>query len=212
MTAAPVTARYDAVLFDLLTALLDSWSLWNSVAGDSAAGARWRGEYLRLTYGAGDYRPYEELVAQAADNQGLDIRLAEQLAARWDELEPWPEAPGVVAQLAKAGRVGVVTNCSEELGYRAAARIGVPFDVVVTAESAGAYKPRPEPYRAALNALGVPAARVLFVAGSRYDIPGAGGVGIPVWWHNRVRMERGDLPAPLAEHDSLTPLPDDYLP
>jgi hypothetical protein len=25
--------RYEAVLFDLLTALLDSWSLWNDVAG-----------------------------------------------------------------------------------------------------------------------------------------------------------------------------------
>jgi 2-haloacid dehalogenase len=25
--------HYDAVLFDLLTALLDSWSLWNTVAG-----------------------------------------------------------------------------------------------------------------------------------------------------------------------------------
>ena len=25
--------RYDAVLYDLLTALLDSWTLWDSVAG-----------------------------------------------------------------------------------------------------------------------------------------------------------------------------------
>jgi FMN phosphatase YigB (HAD superfamily) len=82
----------------------------------------------------------------------------------------------------------------------------VPFDVVVTAESAGAYKPRPEPYRLALDALGLPADRVLFVAGSRYDIPGAGGVGMPVWWHNRIGMPLGDLPAPLAEHRTLTPL------
>ena len=26
-------STYDAVLFDLLTALLDSWTLWNNVAG-----------------------------------------------------------------------------------------------------------------------------------------------------------------------------------
>jgi hypothetical protein len=25
--------RYDAILFDLLIALIDSWSLWNRVAG-----------------------------------------------------------------------------------------------------------------------------------------------------------------------------------
>ena len=30
--------RYDAVLFDLLTALLDSWTLWDSVAGSQEAG------------------------------------------------------------------------------------------------------------------------------------------------------------------------------
>lgn len=212
MTTAPVTARYDAVLFDLLTALLDSWSLWSSVAGDDRDGARWRGEYLRLTYGEGDYRPYEELVAEAAVNQGLDVRLAERLLERWDELDPWPETAAVLAQLAQAvGRIGVVTNCSDDLGHRAAARIGFPFDVVVTAEAAGAYKPRPEPYQAALDALGAPAQRVLFVAGSRYDIVGAGALGMPVWWHNRIHMNRGNLPAPLAEHDSLSALPLDYL-
>jgi hypothetical protein len=30
--------RYDAVVFDLLTALIDSWTLWNAVAGSQAAG------------------------------------------------------------------------------------------------------------------------------------------------------------------------------
>ena len=32
----------DAIAFDLLTALLDSWSLWVSVAGDDARGRKWR--------------------------------------------------------------------------------------------------------------------------------------------------------------------------
>ena len=38
-----------AVLFDLLTALLDSWTLWNRSAGSEQAGRAWRAEYLRLT-------------------------------------------------------------------------------------------------------------------------------------------------------------------
>jgi hypothetical protein len=29
---------YDAIVFDLLTALIDSWTLWNSVAGTHEAG------------------------------------------------------------------------------------------------------------------------------------------------------------------------------
>nr|WP_042197729.1 HAD-IA family hydrolase [Kibdelosporangium sp. MJ126-NF4]CEL23138.1 Probable haloacid dehalogenase [Kibdelosporangium sp. MJ126-NF4]CTQ90276.1 Probable haloacid dehalogenase [Kibdelosporangium sp. MJ126-NF4] len=203
---------YDAVVFDLLSALLDSWSLWDDVAGDEVTGRRWRVEYLNQTYAVGDYRPYEDLVAEAARLQGVGPDRVDALVARWDELAPWPEAPEVVAAVGRRARIGVVTNCSNELGHRAAARVGVDFDIVVTAEAAGAYKPRPEPYRRVLDGLGLPAERVLFVAGSRYDIPGAGGVGMPVWWHNRIHMDRGELPAPIAEHDTLTPLLDELTP
>lgn len=210
--ASTASLRFDAVLFDLLTALLNSWTVWADVAGDPDTGRRWRDEYLRITYGEGSYRPYESLVAEAAQAQQLDPRLAGQLAARWSDIRPWDEAPTVLRALSSAGlKLGVVTNCSERLGHIAADQVGVPLDVVVTAEAAGAYKPRPEPYALAIQRLGVPAERVLFVAGSRYDIPGAGGLGMPVWWHNRVHMDRGDLPAPLAEHDRLTPLVGDVL-
>ena len=51
--------------------------------------------------------------------------------------------------------LGVVTNCSEALGRLAASRVPVPFRVVVTAERAGRYKPDPQPYRFALDELGV---------------------------------------------------------
>ncbi|WP_198730540.1 HAD-IA family hydrolase [Mycolicibacterium baixiangningiae] len=199
--------QYDAVLFDLLTALLDSWTVWADVAGDPAVGRRWRDEYLKITYGEGAYRPYETLVAEAAEAQGLDRSYADRLSARWNTIQPWDEAPGVLRELSSNGlKIGVVTNCSEKLGKIAADQLRVPLDVMVTAEVAGAYKPRPEPYALAIERLALPADRILFVAGSRYDIPGAGGLGMPVWWHNRINMDRGDLPAPLAEHDSLAPL------
>jgi 2-haloacid dehalogenase len=198
----------DAVVFDLLTGLLDSWSLWdsvagNSVTGDDEAGRRWRARYLRLTYAAGDYRPYVDLVAEAARDERLDPRLATELVRRWDELAPWPEAASVIARLSASRKIAVVTNCSEALGRRAVDRVGGRFDVVVTAERAGAYKPRPEPYQLALDELGLPATRVLFVAGSPFDIEGAGRLGMPVWWHNRVGLSRGDGAPPVAEHDSL---------
>ena len=202
-----VAARYAAVLFDLLTGLLDSWSLWDAVAGDERTGRRWRTAYLRRTYAAGRYRPYPELVADAARDQDLDPALADQLVVRWDELQPWPEAVAVLTDLAGSVPLGVVTNCSEQLGRRAVQRVGVPFEVVVTAERAGAYKPRPEPYRHALEELAVVPEAVLFVAGSPNDLIGARAVGMPVWWHNRVHLDRGAAPSPIAEHDTLRPLP-----
>jgi len=198
--------RFDAVLFDLLTALLDSWSLWTRITGSEALARSWRDEAARLTYAAGEYRPYRDIVAEAGRAKGLAPEATQTLIGCWRELEPWPEAPEVVAKVGQLAKIGVVTNCSEQLGREAASRVGVPFDIVVSAESAGAYKPRPEPYRLALETLEVDAARTLFVAGSTNDIEGATRVGMPVWWHNRLGLALGEHPVPIAQHDRLTKL------
>lgn len=199
--------RYDAVLFDLLTALIDSWSLWDRVAGNRDAGRRWRAKYLDLTYGCGAYRPYETLVREAAEATGLDAAHAEALDAQWDRLQPWDDAPDFLAALRDRTRLGVVTNCSERLGHRAAAVLGMPLDVVVTAERAGFYKPRSEPYRLALAELGLPASRVLFIAGSGFDLIGTAAVGLPTLWHNRAGIPKPEAaPAPIAEARTLTEL------
>lgn len=202
--AAPV----EAVVFDLLTALLDSWSVWNHAAGSAADGMRWRRAYLRLTYGCGDYRPYEDLVREAAAEAGIAASAAETLTAHWHMLRPWPEVPRVLGGLAARGiRLGVVTNCSIALGRQAAEQVGVPFSVVMTSEEAGYYKPHPQSYRAALARLGADPARTLFVAGSPADIPGAAGVGMAVFWHNRAGLPFvADTARPLLIADTLDPL------
>jgi len=196
--------KYDAVIFDLLTALIDSWTLWNSVAGSPDAGMKWRRRYLEITYGCGAYRPYETLVREAARDVGLPERLGDELEDRWDQLSPWPEAPAVLEKIPVP--LAVATNCSIRLGRRAARRVGVLFSLVETAESVGFYKPRPEVYRAVLQKLGTAPERTLFVAGSASDVPGAKGVGMPVYWHNRVGLPpRGDARPDFLEK-SLEPL------
>jgi 2-haloalkanoic acid dehalogenase type II len=179
--------RYPAALFDLPSALLDSWSLWDALAGGRDAGRRWRLRYLELTYAAGRYEPYLELVARAAADTGLPPSLADALEARWDELRSWPEVPALLAALPTHVKTGVVTNCSEALGLRAA-RMAGRFDVVMTAERAGSYKPRSGIYRAALLELGMAPDRVLFIAGSPLDVPGAAALGMDVYWHNRIGL------------------------
>lgn len=197
----------EAVAFDLLTALIDSWSLWIEVAGDEALGRAWRGASLRRVTGAGDYRPYEDIVRAATVEVGLSPARAEALLDRWGELEPWPEAPGVLQALA-GRRLAVITNCSQSLAERAAAATGASFEVVVSAERAGAYKTDPRAYEAGLSALGLPAGKVLFVAGSAHDVTGAGAVGLPVYWSNRQRLEvpAGAAP-PVADAPDLGALP-----
>ena len=200
--------KFDAILFDLLTALLASRTLWDAVAGGEAEGRSWRAAYLRRTYETGAYRPYEALVAEAATEVGLAPALAGHLAGRYGELEPWPEVGEVLGALRGDGlSLGVVTNCSEELGATAVKCVGIAFDVIVTAERAGHYKPDPGPYKMALAELGITADRCLFVAGSPYDLFGTSKVGLPAYWHNRLDMPLPpNAPAPLEHHSSLYPL------
>jgi 2-haloacid dehalogenase len=190
------------ILFDLLTALLDSWSLWDSVAGSVERGRAWRARYLQLTYGAGDYVPYEQLVGAAAQSAGLPASALQRLVERWPELTPWSGVTEVLRSLAGRTRLGVVTNCSRALGTQAAARIsGVTWDCVVTAEDAGAYKPDPRPYRLALVRLGVAANEAVFVAGSAYDLVGTAAVGLRTYWHNRIGLAPPPG-APVADMES----------
>jgi 2-haloacid dehalogenase len=200
--------NFDAVLFDLLTALLDSWTLWNIIAGAPEDGRRWRAAYLHRTYETGAYRPYETLVAEAAVEVGLSPTLAEQLALRYGELKPWPEVPEVLGGLRRQGAaLAIVTNCSEELAAKAVVCTGIDFDVVVTAERAGFYKPDPRPYEIALDELGLAPSRCLFVAGSAYDLFGTSKVGLPTFWHDRIGMTPPpNAPEPIAHHRSLYPL------
>lgn len=197
---------YEAVVFDLLTALIDSWALWNAVAGSQADGLRWRRCYLDITYGCGTYRPYETLVREAAIRAGLPEEFADELDRRWTELQPWPDTPRVLKALGGVLPLAIATNCSERLGRAAAFKTGGQYSVVVTAEKVGFYKPRPEVYRTVLKELGTDPTRTLFVAGSAADVPGAKNVRMPVYWHNRIGLPPRDDAKPDFFETSLKPL------
>lgn len=192
---------YVAIGFDLLTALLDAWSVWAKVAGDRGLGMRWHAASQESLRGRA-YRPYEDIVREAAATVGLTSNHADELLARFGEFRPWPDVPGALARLIGYRRF-IVTNCSERLGALAAARAGA-FDLVMTAERAGAYKPDPRPYRAALDALRLDPAAVLFVAGSAHDVGGATRVGMDVYWANRGGAAMPKDARPLREAPDLS--------
>jgi len=179
---------YAAVGFDLLTALLDTWSLWSDVAGDRPLGMRWHAASQELLRGK-RYRPFEDIVRESANQVGIDPKGASDLLRRWGEFEVWPDVPPVMERLEGTRRF-IVTNCSRKLGRLAAFPAG-RFELVMTAEEAGAYKPDPLPYRMALDRLDLDPAEVLFVAGSAHDVGGAARTGMDVYWANR-----GGAPAP----------------
>ena len=91
--------KYDAVVFDLLTGLIDSWSLWNEIAGSDLIGQKWRIRYLENTYNTFKYQDYEKLVLQAARDVGFPEDKACKLFEEWDRLSPWPEVVDVLSKI-----------------------------------------------------------------------------------------------------------------
>jgi len=203
MSRDGAAGRFEAVAFDLLTALIDSWSLFARVTGSAEVGRAWRLGSLRRVTTQGDYRSYEDILLEAAAEAGVSRTKGDELLSRWGELRPWPEVPDVLQSLA-GRRLAVVTNCSQRLAEIAAGVTGGRFEVVMSAERAGAYKIDPRAYRAALDALRLPPDRVLFVAGSAHDVPGASSVGMKIYWSNRQHLPvPPSSPAPLADEPDL---------
>ncbi|RMD67473.1 HAD family hydrolase, partial [Candidatus Parcubacteria bacterium] len=140
---------------------------------------------------------------------GIPHERANELIQRWGEVEPWPETKRVLRELIEKVPVAVVSNSSIALAEVAVSRTGISIPIVITAEEAGYYKPHPQPYRMALERLRCKPEHVIFVAGSASDIPGASGVGMPVFWHNRMNLRPLDSSAkPRYVSDTLLPLLD----
>ena len=198
--------KYDAVIFDLLTALIDSWTLWNDVAGSPDDGMKWRRRYLEITYGCGPYRPYETLVREAARDVGLPESLGGDTGAPLGELKPWPEARGVLTQdPGAAGRCHQLLGAPGPAGRRSCRRAvqgrghGRERGLLQAAARTLPRRARGPRHRARAHAVR---------RGSASDVPGAKGVGMPVFWHNRIGLPPRDDARPDHLEPTLDKLAD----
>jgi 2-haloalkanoic acid dehalogenase type II len=144
------------------------------------------------------YVDYRILVEEASREVGLPAEASTRLFRRWPRLRPWPDVPPFMARVTIP--FAVVTNCSGSLAVDAATRLPRRPVAVISAEMAGAYKPDPRPYAAALAVLQLRVEDVLYVAGSAYDARGAHAFGLPTRW-----IDRGSAPevVPVIRYPSL---------
>jgi 2-haloacid dehalogenase/putative hydrolase of the HAD superfamily len=103
---------------------------------------------------------------------------------------------------------GVVSNADSDHLEAALAKNKLTFELVVSSESARCYKPNPEIFDPALETLGLPAERVLYVGDSQEDdIVVAKRAGLIVAWLNRDGAERREgIPYPDFIIESLSEL------
>ena len=150
----------------------------------------------------GPYRPYREVLAAVAARVaellgwripgGRDFFLAESLPG-W---KPFADTNPSLERLALMGyRLGILSNVDDNLLAGTLRRLSVPFDLVVTAQDVGSYKPSTAHFRRAIEEVGGRPERLLHVAESyHHDVGAARPLGVPVIWVNRQsRTTTGDV-------------------
>jgi 2-haloacid dehalogenase len=209
---------YDALTFDCYGTLIDwetgiaGWLRPFADASDDALLESFARHEAELE--AGPYRPYREVLAEALRGVGRDFGFEptdEQAAAFGASVGVWPAFADSVAALAalkRRHRLGVITNCDDDLFALSNRRLGVVFDWVITAQQARGYKPRPENFTFAFERIDVPRERILHVAQSLFhDHAPAKALGMTTVWIDRRhgREGFGATPPAAAEPDLAVP-------
>jgi 2-haloacid dehalogenase len=209
---SPPVPPVRAVLFDAYGTLFDVYSI--GVAAERCfpgSGERlavlWRDkqiEYTRLSSMSGRPRSFRDCTRAglrfAARRLALDLdaRAEEELIACYDRLDPFPENRGVLEALRAAGvRAGILSNGDPDMLAAVVGHAGFAalLDPVLSVEATGRFKTDPATYALGTDALGLPAAEVLFVSSNCWDAIGATWFGYTTLWVNRFGLPLDELGA-----------------
>jgi 2-haloacid dehalogenase len=207
-------ARFEALTFDCYGTLID-WETGlvqafrpvldahGATAGDEDLLARYARYEAEAE--AGPYRSYRDVVAAGllgvAAELGFEPTAAEVAAfsAAVADWPAFPDSPDALAQLARRFRLGVITNCDDDLFAASNRKLGVEFDWVITAQQVGSYKPDERNFHAAFDRIDVPPERILHVAQSLYhDHVTAKRLGMTTVWIDRRGHREGTGATPVA--------------
>ncbi|MEO8208448.1 MAG: haloacid dehalogenase type II [Chloroflexota bacterium] len=167
------------------------------------------------TLEAGPYQRYRAVLAAGLDRvahaYGVEPTAAEQVAFG-ESVGSWPafaDSRAALTRLAKRYRLGVLTNCDDDLFAASNRRLGVAFEWVVTAEQARSYKPRAANFELLLERVGLPPKRILHVAQSLFhDHAPAKRLGLATVWIDRRQGRPGSGATPPAEATPDATFPD----
>jgi 2-haloacid dehalogenase len=119
----------------------------------------------------------------------LDIELApayrERLVAGWHRLDPWEDTAAGLARLRTRFIIGTLSNGHMRMLVDLTRYGGLGFDVILSAELAGTYKPDPKTYQTAARLLELPPDEVMLVACHPYDLDGAAAAGLRTGYVSR---------------------------
>jgi 2-haloacid dehalogenase len=96
----------------------------------------------------------------------------------WHRLKPWPDAVEGLSRLKSRYIIGTLSNGNVGLLTRMAKHGRLPWDVILGAETARAYKPQPQAYLGSAELLNLVPGQVMLVAAHNGDLAAATKVGL----------------------------------
>jgi 2-haloacid dehalogenase len=192
------------VTFDCFGTLIDWRTGFTSIL-QPIAGERTRAlldayhRFERLTEAARPHMLYKEVLASSLVSAARDVDLtlsdhqSRALVDGWHQLPVFADVEPMLAILRASGyRLAVLTNCDDDLFQRTERAFAQPFDLILTAERVGAYKPSPAHFRL-FRQLADPDEWTHVACSWFHDIVPAHQEGVPRIWLDRD--DTGDDPA-----------------
>lgn len=182
--------------------------------------ALWRDKQLQTTWllaAQGRHRDFWTVTGDALDYAlaafGADAPdLRERLMTRYLALDVFPEVPDALRRLKARGlRLAILSNGTPAMldSLVKSAKLDDLFDMTLSVEQAGFFKPHPKVYQLALDRLHLPADAISFQSSNAWDAYAASAFGMKVVWCNRSRQPPERLPGvPDRVIQSLAELPD----
>lgn len=109
---------------------------------------------------------------------GLNEAERDDLNRAWHRLDPWPDVVPGLTRLKKKFILATLSNGNVALMVNMARRAGLPWDTILGAEVARAYKPQPQAYNSAADMLGLKPEQVALVAAHNGDLVAASKCGL----------------------------------
>jgi 2-haloacid dehalogenase len=151
----------------------------------------------------------ESLVSLLAryEIRNLSEEEVDHLNRAWHRLDPWPDVVEGLTRLKKKLIIAPCSNGNIALMVNLAKHAGLPWDCVLGAETARAYKPMPEAYRVSCRQLGLPPARVMMVAAHNGDLKAAKAQGLATAFVPRPAEHGAGQKTDLAADPACVDLP-----
>lgn len=172
--AAPFLARHGAAGTDP-AAFADAWRRRYSPAMEEVRSGR--RPYTRLDV------LHRENLEKVLPEFGIDPAALppdelDELNLAWHRLDPWPDSVAGLTRLKAGFIIAPLSNGNIALMLDMAKRAGLPWDAILGAEVAQAYKPTPEAYLRTAEVLALRPGQIALVAAHNGDLAAARRCGL----------------------------------